>query len=355
MVKDQTEDAIDFVAHHLLLGVSKVLVYSANSRDNLPVAMAPLIDEGLVELTEWGQSKNQTRLYSEASKVAASRGVSWVGFLDTDERLWRDNEQCLPDLLRSANSSVSQMSFNWRMQPITAATVRADKMHQKLEAPIEVRYGSKNCDWSLGVMNKFLKSFVRPSLVYRFPDPHFAWMKNGIQVRPDMTEVRRHLHMRRPGGPIATPDPTHHWLVLHYHAKPLEEMVQKFARGTGDRSNGWSYFSDGDVQDWVEMSLSKFDARAVERFNVSMTRLHQEAQTGPTGPTIGPDCVGQRFVPEPPRMLSHAEKKRLRNARRGKHRRKHILELEAAMRRERGSGGRGNRRPRENFGPVRSH
>ena len=107
------------------------------------------------------------------SELAANRNVSWVGFLDADERLWRDNEQCLPNLLHDANFNATQVSFNWRFMAIYAATTRGKSMHQQklsgLQSSIGTRYGSKYCDWSLGVLNLHLKSFVRQSLVRRVP------------------------------------------------------------------------------------------------------------------------------------------------------------------------------------------
>ena len=86
-------------------------------------------------------------------------------------------------------------------------------------------------------------------------------MVRGIQVRPDYARVEQE-------GPFASPDPTHHWQLLHYNLKPLEESVLKFARGTGDtvRVHGRNY-ADGVVQEWVHRFVSGFDNNIIQQWN----------------------------------------------------------------------------------------
>ena len=99
IVKDQNGMLQDWLLWHLVLGISKILLYDNNSQDQegLRKTLRPFIEAGAVELVPWPAHGSQVYAYEDAVSRTWKRGVPFVAAIDVDERIVPHGFGCITD------------------------------------------------------------------------------------------------------------------------------------------------------------------------------------------------------------------------------------------------------------------
>ena len=96
-VKDQNRDILEWVEHHLSLGIGKIYIYDHNSEVPMIRELYPLVDAGVLEYHYYKEFKHpsnfpQTYVYEMCLQKHA-RSHRWMGFWDADEFLLINSKQ----------------------------------------------------------------------------------------------------------------------------------------------------------------------------------------------------------------------------------------------------------------------
>ena len=120
VIRDQTDLLAEWLLWHLLLGISKVLLYDNNSRDPAALRMvaAPFVEAGALVLLPWPQ-QCQTCAYDAAIGQAKASGVEFVACHDLDERIVPYGFGCIPDMMAhcTMSSYCAGLRLNTRWTP----------------------------------------------------------------------------------------------------------------------------------------------------------------------------------------------------------------------------------------------
>jgi hypothetical protein len=155
----------EWIAHHLLLGFDKVVVFDHLS--NIPISSSVGTNfNGKLSVAKVDGSGNiKIDLMNDALNIATRENYSWMLYLDADEFINLNGFNNVKDYLNNFKEADS-IGINWLMfgssgyknQPkglITENFVRSDLR-----------------------LNSHVKSFVRPSLAVKAVNPHYFVMVN---------------------------------------------------------------------------------------------------------------------------------------------------------------------------------
>ena len=151
----------EWVAFHRLMGVERFFLYDNRSDDEHREALAPYLEDGTVELTEWPMFPGQVQAYTDC--IERHREDSrWIAFIDIDEFLFSPTGRPLPEVLaryeRWAGVGVNRVTFGTSGHETRAAGPRAGELHA---AHRRIPSARKTA----------IKSIVDPRRVVRGPGP----------------------------------------------------------------------------------------------------------------------------------------------------------------------------------------
>lgn len=155
----------EWVAHHLLLGFDKVVIFDHLSKVPIVNFLGTNFDNRLSIIPVSGGGNIKLNLMNNALEIGKNGNYSWMLYLDADEYLNLNGFDNIKNYLGYFKEADS-IGINWLMfgtsghkeQPkglITENFIRSDLR-----------------------LNSHVKSFVRPSLVARSENPHFYVMVN---------------------------------------------------------------------------------------------------------------------------------------------------------------------------------
>ena len=88
----------EWVEFHRLVGVERFYLYNNRSTDNHREVLAPYLEEGLVELTDWDMFPGQMQAYDDC--LERHRDDShWIAFIDLDEFLFSPLGRPVPEIV----------------------------------------------------------------------------------------------------------------------------------------------------------------------------------------------------------------------------------------------------------------
>jgi hypothetical protein len=236
IVKDEEHYIEEWVAFHLVQGVSKIFIADNGPSAELARILSPYIRAGFVELlTFTGVSEPQIPAYSLALEdFKRTNGFEWVAFIDADEFLFSPAGDSLPQILTKfrpfpavAVNWVSFGSSGHIERPsnlgLEAYTVRGSLDHV---VPYDHLKVATNDDGSIKYrsINSHIKTILRPGLTEGVgPNPHeFKYFDNKRAVNTNFQEVE---------GPWNEPVLIDTLRINHYWSRSIEDMRLKFERG----------------------------------------------------------------------------------------------------------------------------
>eukprot|EP01041_Mallomonas_annulata_P002170 gene2170-4221_t len=230
MVKNDAQTLVEWLVWHFLIGVNHVLVYDNESTDNIKVALAPFIAEGLVELIYFPGKGVQAKAYTDALAKAKKDGIVWLAALDVDEYIAPIADRCLHDFLNKFvdQKNTGGIRLNWQYVNSMGKLWRWD--NGILDQTVLDRTG-----FYTGRSDSHVKTIARVARTYKFMDAHYALHPTGINsISPDNGKKGTYH--------FTNPPQTKQAVMIHTHVRTLEEWIFKRLRGRGSvRSNQCPY------------------------------------------------------------------------------------------------------------------
>jgi len=155
----------EWVAHHLLLGFDKIIIFDHKSI--VPIKSLFLPSQNKVEIIECKLDKKiKIKLMNEATKLAREKGIDWFIYLDADEFIILNHKNKIHpfiDLYKDFDS----IGINWVMF--------GSNNHETPPNGLMMENYTKIDKINL---DKHVKTFVKTSQINTCVNPHFYIMKN---------------------------------------------------------------------------------------------------------------------------------------------------------------------------------
>lgn len=278
VVRDDHDGIIEWINHHLSLGIRPIYVYDHLSLPPLDSFLKSFIVDGTVlyeRLTLPVSTDVSPQLYAY-DKCLSDHGHKhmWLAFLDVDEFIiFRDGHpiQNLPAFLVEYES-FSSLALHWILFGSSEHETRPTK---------SVLRSYMKCLPLKHAQHLFVKSIVNTKCTVGTADsPHsFKHNCSAPAVRTDLSPIN---------GATANGLPVHDKLVIHHYAtKSVEDFEMKVLKGSGmRRQRGWEYFFfvdgwstefnfDG-IKVWNSDLLSKTRALDPETLNLQIEGYSKE-------------------------------------------------------------------------------
>jgi hypothetical protein len=160
------EDNIkEWVAHYILLGFNKIIIFDHNSIEPIKNLFQPF--QTKVEIIDCNlEKKVKITLMNDAIIIANNYELDWFIYLDADEFIILNNTNKIHDLI-NLYKDFDLIGINWVMF--------GSNFHDSIPTGLIIENYTKVGNNSL---NKHIKSIVKTSEVKNAINPHFYIMKN---------------------------------------------------------------------------------------------------------------------------------------------------------------------------------
>lgn len=235
VIRDDHDSVIEWINHHLSLGIRPIYVYDHLSLPPLDTILKRYIIDGRIvyeRIDLLSQTNGLSPQLFSYNKCLTDHGGKhkWLAFLDVDEFLMFRNGQpvqSLPAFL-TAYESFSALAVHW--------ILFGSSEHDSKPLQSVLRSYIKCMPLNHG-QHLFVKSIVNTGCTVGTTDsPHsFKHNCSSPSVRTNMSPI---------DGATADDLPVHDTLVIHHYAtKSLEDFELKVLKGSGmRRQRGWDYF-----------------------------------------------------------------------------------------------------------------
>jgi hypothetical protein len=156
----------EWVAHHLLLGFTKIIIFDHKSQTPLKNIFHKF--DKRVEIINVSHMNNpiKIKLMNIASKIARNLNMDWMIYMDADEFLILSNKYLGVKHLLSEFNYADALSINWLM-------FGSNYLKKDPEGLILENYTRSNL-----YLNEHVKTFVRPNRIINVNSPHFYNIQN---------------------------------------------------------------------------------------------------------------------------------------------------------------------------------
>jgi hypothetical protein len=201
----------EWVEFHRLVGVERFFLYNNDSEDEHRAALAPAIEEGVVEVRDWSLHPGQMPAYRDC--LATHRhDTRWLAFLDLDEFLFSPTGRSVPEVLAGFEQ--------WPGIVVNRPAFGPSGHTAKPEGLV-----IENYVWRSPAGNT-IKGIVDPRRVVECITPHtFVFEDGALPVDENGKPVSGH---RTDAVSISL------LRVNHYHTKSEEEWRRKFTLPRSD-------------------------------------------------------------------------------------------------------------------------
>ena len=232
IIRDGARYIDEWIAYHLLIGVSHFYIYDNESTDNLKETLEKWINKGVVTYIYFPGECIQMAAYNHA--IAHFRNeVKYLAVIDSDEYIGiADKKKTLGEVLEEIETNYEiaiddhpgggfgGVAVNWR--------VYGTSNHKKRQEGLVI----ENYTWRAEDFSKeniLVKTICNPRRVERFSSPHIPIYKEG------------YCGISENGSWIAGTE-FHDGMcrklrINHYHSKSEEELREKFKRGWPDQKH----------------------------------------------------------------------------------------------------------------------
>lgn len=256
--RDEARYLAEWVTFHRIQGVERFYLYDNLSDDDWRSALAPEIEEGIVEVTRWPPHPGQLSAYDDCLERHRDE-ARWIAMIDIDEFLFSPTGASLPEVLRRFDT-----------HPAVAVNRRFFGTNGHERAPdglVTENYPMRARDDDPS--NVLVKSIVYPRMTLGALGAH-TFSLRGIPVGEDGRPV-----------PTATRDPATADLlrINHYYAKSEEDFRRKSVTPRAD---------SGTVTDRMGVPPDEVRDEAIPRFaeRLKATLAARGAERRP-GATVG--------------------------------------------------------------------
>lgn len=203
----------EWVAHHLLLGFDKVIVFDHLSKVPISSSIRTNFNGKLSIIRVDGIGNIKLRLMQNALDIAAKNNYSWMLYLDADEFLNLNkfnNIKPFLDIFKDADA----IGINWLMFGTSGYKEQPKGLITDNFIRSEIR------------LNNHVKSFIRPSAAVRVENPHYY-------IIIDKSRYYSGNGTRMPVGPFNNqplPFIKAPAYIAHYYTQSEEEHLRRKRR-----------------------------------------------------------------------------------------------------------------------------
>ena len=260
ILKNEADYVEEWIAFHILQGVSRIILYDNNSSDDTCARARSFAKRIDVRIVPWpGAAGNfdltQRRAYADGARRLSGR-ADYVAFLDLDEFLFASDFRPLGQALAVFPAEVAAIAVNQRLfgssaQQVSTAGLVTSRFTMAAAAD------HPEAHW--------FKSVARPDRIAEFDTVHSAVLTSGTYVLSDGRPLPpRHDH-RGFSSLIAEGALRLH----HYLLKSRQEFQRKKQRWAGqDLSNRYT-------DDYFNVRDESINAVRDERLNPFATRIRE--------------------------------------------------------------------------------
>jgi hypothetical protein len=226
IVKDETEDVVEWIEYHHRMGASKFYIFDHNSTIPLLSSIqdfvtSGLVDHSVVHFSDTTDDPPQISVYNECLQRYGKQHT-FMAFIDVDEFIVVvDGRKKIPDILRRHEHN-GGLSLNWMLFGSSGHTERPP--------------GGVIANYHKCTKNVHVKAIVNTAHCLRNAgNPHvFVYKPPYYSVDTNFTQVT---------GPF-NPHLEHAFETMyinHYNTKSLAEFTHKMERGRGAMRNPHKY------------------------------------------------------------------------------------------------------------------
>ena len=211
--RDEAQYLREWISLHRLTGVEHFYLYNNGSSDEHREALAPYVEQGVVEVIDWDFYPGQLRAYEHC--LSERRDESrWIAFVDIDEFLFSPSGRPLPEILTRYEQAPGVVA-NW--------AIFGSSGHRERPQGLVIENYLRRTDNEQA--NRHIKSIVDPRRA-EGPggNPHFFRYRDGSAVDETGAPVE--------GPPFSFTESVHFDLlrVNHYYTKSEQEFKDKLAK-----------------------------------------------------------------------------------------------------------------------------
>ena len=175
----------EWIAHHILLGFDKVIVFDHKSLIPINSQIKTNFDNKLEIIRVDGSGNIKINMMQKAVDIATNRGFSWMLYLDADEFLNLNKHLNVKEFLDNFKEADS-IGINWLMFGTSGHIEQPKGLLTSNFIRSEIR------------LNINVKTFVRPSVVARIINPHYyvitnpnrCYDSNGLRMKMGPFNIR---------------------------------------------------------------------------------------------------------------------------------------------------------------------
>ena len=209
----------EWIAHHILLGFDKVIVFDHLSNQPIAEKLGTNFDNKLIVNRVQGTGNIKIELMKKAVNIADNNHVSWMLYLDADEFLLLKDFTNVHDYLLSFKDADS-IGINWLMFGSSGFVKQPSGLITENFIRSEIR------------LNQHVKSFVRPSIVKNIVNPHYYILTNSNRYVSSLkTRIRVGPFNNQP-----LPFINANAYIAHYYIQSEEEHLRRKGRALDDGS-----------------------------------------------------------------------------------------------------------------------
>lgn len=175
IVKDEAPYILEWIAHHMLLGIDKFIIADNSSTDGTKEILTKLSQAGIVNLIHYpGLSGEPPQMLAYSEILRNSIGIDWMAFIDADEFIVTSPGVSLISVITdlSKNNKIGAIAINWSIYG------SSNHIYKNIGLVIErFKYRSEQSH----PVNKHYKSLLRLNSVSKCPifNPHNFELKEG--------------------------------------------------------------------------------------------------------------------------------------------------------------------------------
>lgn len=174
IVKDEAPYILEWIAHHMLLGVDKLIIADNSSQDGTKEILAKLSSAGIIKLIHFpGRKGHAPQMLAYSEILRNSDGIDWLAFIDADEFIVTSPGISFKNLISdlSQNIKIGAIAINWSIYGSSNQT------HKNPGLVVE-RF--KQGALQTFPANKHYKSMLRLSSLNKvLTNPHYFELKPG--------------------------------------------------------------------------------------------------------------------------------------------------------------------------------
>lgn len=252
IAKDESRYIIEWIAYHLAVGATKILIFNNDSSDGMDSLIKSISQrDSRVELVDWPSRDGVSPQVSAYNHALTIVRTSWIGFIDIDEFIVPLKDNNLPSYLHSIPSDVSSIHINWRGY---GSSGRDDDNYDFVTTAF-TKASSR-----LWGNNHHFKSIARTALATE-AFIHDIETYRGRRVLSDMREFETRNHG------ISDRVAHHNIQINHYQSKTFIEFEARMRRGDANfPKNHPGRSRDGTIERFKQIDQNVDEDTSIAKF-----------------------------------------------------------------------------------------